>query len=214
MVMSFRYVHVMSTGQVANGLRARQAELARTAVLDAVIEALEHGELDELTMPQVAKAAGLSLRTLYRYFPSREELLHAAGAEIQARLALPIGIGAPEDIVTTFWSASERLAHAPELARALVRTTAGRAAHAPTRSARVEAIHAALEPLVDDLPGDRARQVAGVIAHLCSSTAWVTISDESHLDPVDARQGVRWALTVLLDALRAEQSTTTEEKTR
>jgi hypothetical protein len=72
------------------------------------------------------------------------------------------------------------------LARALVRTTAG-------------------------LPAAHARQVAGVITHLCSSTAWVSVSDESHLTAADARSGVRWALTVLLDALPAEQPTTTEE---
>lgn len=200
-----------STTQASTGLRARQADLARSAALDAVIEVLEHGEFDELTMPQVAQAAGLSLRTLYRYFPSREELLHAAGAEIQARLALPIEAGAPEDIVTTFWAASARLARNPELARALVRTTAGRAAHAPTRNARVEAIHTALAPLTAGLPAARARQVAGVITHLCSSTAWVSISDESQVAAADARSGVRWALTVLLDALRTEQTAIAEE---
>jgi AcrR family transcriptional regulator len=199
-----------SAARTPKALRTRQAEVARTAALDAVIAALAHGELDELTMPQVAQAAGLSLRTLYRYFPSREELLHAAGAEIQARLALPIEVATPEDIVTTFWAASGRLARSPELARALVRTTAGRAAHASTRSARVEAIQAALAPLTAGLPATRARQVAGVITHLCSSTAWVSISDESQLAAADARSGVRWALTVLLDALGTEQPTTEE----
>lgn len=204
----------MTSTEAPSGLRARQAELARTAALDAVIEMLERGELDEVTMPQVAQAAGLSLRTLYRYFPSREELLRAAGAEIQSRLALPIAAGSPEDVVATFWAASARLARQPALARALVRTTAGRAAHAPTRSARVEAIHTALAPLTDELPAARARQVGGVIAHLCSSAAWVAISDESHLSSTDARAGVRWALTTLLDALRAELPTSLEEDSR
>lgn len=191
----------------ATGLRARQARLARDAALDAVVELLEHGELediDDVAMPEVARAAGVSLRTLYRYFPTREALLRAAGARVQARLALPVEVDGPDDIAPSFWAASGRLAEHPRLARALVRTATGRATHAPTRSARVETIHAAIGQLTAELPPQRARQLAGVITHLCSSTAWVTISDESTLTAEDARSGVLWALTTLLDAVRAE----------
>lgn len=188
-------------------LRARQAQVARDAALDAVVDLLERGELadiGDLSMPEVARAAGVSLRTLYRYFPTREALLAEAGGRIQARLGLPIGVGGPDDIPASFWSASGRLAERPRLARALLRTAAGRSAHAPNRSARVQAIHDAIAPLTSTLPPARARQVAGVIAHLCSSAAWVTISAESSLSADDARRGVRWALEILLDALGAE----------
>jgi len=196
-------------GAASLGLRSRQAQLARDAALDAVVDLLENGDLDgvdDVAMPDVARTAGVSLRTLYRYFPTRDALLREAGARMQTRLALPIEIDGPDDIPSSFWSASARLAEHPKLARALVRTETGRAAHGRTRSARVDAIHAALGPLTDELPADQARQIAGVITHLCSSIAWVSISDESQLSTDDARAGVKWALTVLLDAIRAEAS--------
>lgn len=185
-----------------DSLRVRQAELAREAVLDATVRLLEDSEdVDALAMPEVAQAAGLSLRTLYRYFPTRDELLREAGARVQAELGLPVTVQSPGDIPKSFWSASGRLARRPKLARALVRSSAGRAAHSQTRNARVEAIHAALGEATTGLPPDQARQIAGVITHLCSSTAWVSIADESHLSATDARRGVLWALETLLAAL-------------
>lgn len=199
------------------GLRARQAQVVRDAALDAVVDLLEDGDLDsvdDISMPDVAHAAGVSLRTLYRYFPTREALLSEAGTRVQTRLALPTAVDGPDDIASTFWAASARLAEHPKLARALLRTATGRALHASNRSARVEAIHEALGQLTAGLPAARARQVAGVITHLCSSTAWVSISDESHVSAHDARSGVVWALTTLLDAVRLEATAPTPSPTR
>jgi AcrR family transcriptional regulator len=199
------------------GLRARQAQVVRDAVLEAVVDLLEAGDLDgidDISMPDVARAAGVSLRTLYRYFPTRDALLTEAATRVRSRLALPTAVDGPDDIPATFWAASARLAEHPKLARALLRTATGRALHAPNRSVRVEAIHEALSQLTAGLPAARARQVAGVITHLCSSTAWVSISDESHVSAHDARSGVLWALTTLLDAVRVEATTATSSTTR
>lgn len=62
-----------------SGLRTQQAALARATALEAAIDVLRNGELDTLTMHEIAQATGLSLRTLYRYVPTREDLPHAAG---------------------------------------------------------------------------------------------------------------------------------------
>src|SRR3954470_17534785 len=60
-------------------LREEHAAAARERILSAVAELIERGEPDELTMPDVAAASGVSLRTIYRYYATREELLEAAG---------------------------------------------------------------------------------------------------------------------------------------
>src|SRR5690242_21166698 len=61
------------------GLREEHATATRERILAAVAELIEQGDLDELTMPAVAEASGVSLRTVYRYYPTREELLEASG---------------------------------------------------------------------------------------------------------------------------------------
>src|SRR5918911_3155408 len=70
----------------ATTLRDQQAAVARNRILHAVAELLELEGAAELTMPQVANLSGVSLRTVYRYYPTREELLDAAGRWIGGEL--------------------------------------------------------------------------------------------------------------------------------
>ena len=131
-------------------LRARQAELNRQVILDSVVNLLEANETDGVSMQEIARESGVSLRTLYRYFPTRRELLAESGVHIRQRMGLIDEVGS-----------------------------------------------------ADEVPA-RARQVIGVITHLCSSSSWVAISDESGVSALDARRGVVWALETLIADLRNE----------
>jgi AcrR family transcriptional regulator len=185
-----------------SSLRERQAEQVRGSVLDATIGLLEQRPLDDIAMSDVATAAGISLRTLYRYFPDRAALLHSAGERLYSELGVPYEIAGPDDISASFLTAARRLSQRPALTRALVQTSAGRAARSGVRGQRVDAIRAALRPLTDALDDDTARRAAAVIAHLCSAASWVAVSDESGLEDDDAQQAVAWAIDVLIRSLR------------
>jgi AcrR family transcriptional regulator len=61
-------------------IRAENAERTRVRILDAVVDLVgSRGDCD-FTMPEVAAASGVSLRTLYRYFPSRDHIVDAVAA--------------------------------------------------------------------------------------------------------------------------------------
>jgi AcrR family transcriptional regulator len=79
-------------------LRDEQRELTRTKILTAVVDLVADGSLDELSVPAVARRCGVSLATIYRHFPSKDELLSAAAGE-PARRALDQGPGSrrPDD---------------------------------------------------------------------------------------------------------------------
>lgn len=183
-------------------LRERQAEQVRVAVLDAVVAELETKNVDDIVMADVAAQAGVSLRTLYRYFPDRPALLHAAGEHLYGSLGVPVHITGPADISASFLDAARRLSTRPALTRALVQTTAGREARSAARGQRVEAIRAALAPLTEGVDPDTARWATAVLAHLCSAVSWVTITGDSGLDDSDAQQAVAWAIDTLVAALR------------
>jgi len=185
----------------ATPLRERQAQQVRVAVLEAVIAELETKAADDVSMADVAQSAGISLRTLYRYFPDRSSLLHAAGEHLYGSLGVPFDIAGPEDISRSLLEAAGRLSTRPELTRALVRTTAGRATRSAVRGQRVDAIRAALKPVTNSLDADTARWATAVIAHLCSAASWVIITDESGLDEADAQQAVAWAIDTLISTL-------------
>jgi AcrR family transcriptional regulator len=186
-------------------LRERQAEQVRSAILDSVVEQLESRPFDDIAMADVASAAGISLRTLYRYYPDRPALLEAAGERIYSELGVPSEIAGPDDVSASFLTAARRLSTRPALTRALVQTSAGRTARSSVRRQRTDAIHTALEPLTAGLDDDTARRASAVIAHLCSAASWVTISDDSGLADVDAQQAVAWAIDTLVASLKAQQ---------
>lgn len=183
-------------------LRDRKTRLVRTAVLEAAISLLETTGADEVSMAQIADSAGVSLRTLYRYFPDRAALLHAAGEHLYASLGVPFDVSGPDQISASLLEAARRMSTRPELTRALVRTTAGRAARSAARSQRVAAIKTALEPVTEKHDADTARWADAVIAHLCSAASWVIIAEDSSLDDSDAQRAVAWAIDRLVSSLQ------------
>jgi TetR/AcrR family transcriptional regulator, cholesterol catabolism regulator len=191
----------MSAAQTAS-LRQRQVQEARTAMLEAALAQLETKGVDDVSMGEIARSAGVSLRTLYRYFPDRAALLHAAGEHLYATLGVPFDVSGPEQISASLLDAARRLSARPELTRALVRTTAGRTARSGVRRQRVEAITSALEPLTAGVGADEARWAVAVIAHLCSSASWVMVADETGMDDADAQRAVAWAIDRLVAALQ------------
>ncbi|WP_143338302.1 TetR/AcrR family transcriptional regulator [Demequina sp. NBRC 110054] len=66
---------IESTPKACEGLRERKLRLARNATQKAAIElCLEHG-LDAVTVEMIAERAGISARTFYNYFGTRESAL-------------------------------------------------------------------------------------------------------------------------------------------
>ena len=71
----------------ASPLRERQASLARTAMFEALVHHLESRDADDIAMEDLAQEAGVSRRTLYRYFPTRSALLAEASEWIRDELS-------------------------------------------------------------------------------------------------------------------------------
>ena len=107
-----------------------------------------------------------------------------------------------ENVAASFGDAAKRLAERPQLVRALVRTTAGRAARSSVRAQRVDAIADALEPLTAAVDRDTGRWATAVITHLCGAASWVLIADETGLEDADAQAAVAWAIDTLVQVLQ------------
>ncbi len=186
----------------APSLRDRQAADVRRGVFEALVRHLEAGDADRLSMDDLAREAGVSRRTLYRYFPTRPALLAAASDWIREELLdLPVEIG-DEGIAASFRAAAKQLERKPDLARALLRTDTGRAVRGSYRRARADAIRRALAREVPGLARRELERASGVLRYLCSSTAWIAVQDESGLSASGAQDAVEWAIAALLATLR------------
>jgi AcrR family transcriptional regulator len=186
----------------ATPLREKQETQVRVAVLEAVIASLESEAPEDVSMADIAQSAGISLRTLYRYFPDRASLLQSAGEHLYRSLGVPVAVAAPEDIARSFLEAARRLAVRPRLTRALIRTGAGQIARSAVRKERVQVIRTALRSATSGLDPDVARRATALITHLCSATSWVSIADESGLSDADAQAAVSWGIDALIGTLR------------
>ena len=80
-------------------LSDRHNDLTRQLILGAALAALEHATVGELTVRAVAKHANISERTIFRYFPSREEFLDAIAEEVRLELDLPPFPGSIGDLL-------------------------------------------------------------------------------------------------------------------
>ena len=183
-----------------NGLRERQAEIARTAILDAAADCLRAKDPDDVSLADLAIRAGVSLRTLFRYFPTRDDLFSEAGRRLHEAMGLSPDVG-DDDVAASFLSASAALAKEPVLARNLLLTSTGRRVRAPGRRQRQASIARAVTSASRGLTPSATTSAAAVIGYLCSAASWVTICDETGLDPDSARKAVAWAISTLMSAV-------------
>jgi AcrR family transcriptional regulator len=82
-------------GAVREGLRERKKRMTRQLISDtATAMFLEHG-FDAVRVAEVAEAAGVSEKTVYNYFPTKESLILDVQDDMEASIRAALGPGAP-----------------------------------------------------------------------------------------------------------------------
>jgi AcrR family transcriptional regulator len=187
-------------------LREQHAEATRERILAAVAQLLERGEAEELTMPGVAEASGISLRTVYRYYPTREQLLEAAGRWIGDELLQHPYPQTLDDVAELFRVGCRDFDEHPGLVRALALSQLGQSVRGYRRRERLQAISRALRSELD-LPEDELRRAEAVLAYLHNMLAYTTLREESGLSGDEIGAALGWAIETLVDDLRKGRKT-------
>jgi AcrR family transcriptional regulator len=190
-------------------LREEQRALTRQKVLAAVLELVAEGSLDELSVPAVAQRSGVSVATIYRYFPTRDELLVAAAAEPSRQaLAQPPAPRLDDDDLATFQRAMwHDFASNLPLLRHQIASTAGR----EMRTARLDRSRSALAGYIErqgiDPQSDAGQRLISLLLLINGSLALIELHDRQGLDVDEALDRSLWALRALIDATRKESPT-------
>ncbi len=171
-------------------------------MIDALIARLEAGD-EECSVEDVARDAGVSRRTLYRYFPSRQDLYAAAADGVYARMGqVGFEIADAGGIADSFIAGSKVTEQHPHLSRALLHAPAGRGIRMTGRRRRTASIERAVAELGSSLPPAEVRGRAAVVALLCNAQAFIALQDESGLTPDESRAAILDAIELLLNDVR------------
>ncbi len=188
-------------------LRDQQGALARERILRAVAELLERDDADELTVPQVAEVSGVSLRTVYRYFPTREELLAEAGRWIGGELLQQGYPSSLDDVADSFERACREFDDHPGLVRAMALSEVGREARSSRRRERLAAIRKVLDQEVGALSKRERREAEAVLAYLHNMLAYTTLREEHELSGEEIGAALSWAMrTLVADLCRRQRA--------
>jgi AcrR family transcriptional regulator len=182
-----------------SALVARQTDLTQRLILDAALEVVAAAPAEPLSVRATARRAGMSERTVFRYFATREDLVTAAANEFSRRLDLPDPptsleglLAYPDALYACFEGLGEfiRAALPSELSQRL----RGRAA-----MERRQAIADLIGRLAPDRPEtDRRIAAANIHYHLVAST-WHYYRVYFGFTPEEA---VRSARTVIVQSLK------------
>jgi AcrR family transcriptional regulator len=193
-------------------LREEHAEATRVRILSAVAELLEGERAGDLTMPDVAAASGVSLRTVYRYYSSREQLFEAAARWIGEELFQHPYPGSLDEAADLFRTDCAHFDDRPGLVRALAFSQLGREVRGYRRRGRVNAIRQALHDELGDLPEDELRRAEAVLGYLHNMLAYTTLREENGLSGEEIGQAIAWAIQTLVADLRRRQRTHRRKK--
>ena len=89
---------------------SRHAEATREAILDSAAELLRERDGADFSMQEVADRAGVTHRTVYRYFPGRHILMSEAAGRVIPGLADPSSFYDPDSVQAWIDALPDRLA--------------------------------------------------------------------------------------------------------
>jgi len=157
-------------------LRAEQAQETRARILDATTPLMARG-VARLSIPAVAREAGVSVATVYRHFATKQELIEAIYPHVMQRAATnrpppPRSISELRDYGRWYL---EHLDSLDDQARAAMASGASdelRRASMPDRVAVFRAVADSVEPRLAEADRDRLARLLVVLTQSASLRMW------------------------------------------
>lgn len=155
------------------GKRAQNQAVRRRRVIEAAVGLASAGGYDAVQMRDVAERADVALGTLYRYFPSKDELLVAALTEeataLKDRLAQkpPRGDTPADRVVDVLRRASRALERDPRVTAAMVTALSSPDPNvAPSKQEAFDVLHTIITSAIEENDGRDRRNIVRVLGHV------------------------------------------------
>ena len=164
-----------STRSYNSPLRAEQVEETRVRILDSLLRVMARG-VATVSVPAVAREAGLSVPTIYRHFRTKVELLEAAYPHLMRRAGVdeirgPRSMDDLRDGLRAVLERLDRIGSLDELARAALASPAAEEARRLSLPRRLEMTRRLAESIVPPLTEFDRDRIARLLVILTTSAS-------------------------------------------
>jgi len=181
-------------------LKDRHSDATQKLILETAIELLEAGSVSNVTARAVAKHAGMSERTVFRYFATRDDLLDAIAAEAAARMQSPPPPATIDELLDypkpLYRSFEEKAA----LVTGVLHTDLFHRVRLTAAGARWSTVEKLIDERMSGRPRKERRLLATNVNYFLSATTWHYYRSRFELSPEDSIGAAKAAIRALLDA--------------
>ena len=184
---------------------ANGSDETRRRIVEAVAHVASTEHPTAFSVPAVARAAGVSVRTVYRYFATKEELLDGLndfGGPAATSLLDPdrrVSLDEYLDAVPALWRSLHDNKATVQLQQA---SPLGREARARRVAERRARILAGVRAELPELTAAGTEALADALTILGSAVTLFELTDSLGVDPDGASALAVWSMRALLDAAR------------
>src|SRR5260370_11764985 len=181
-------------------LRQEQTKRTRELILEGLIQTMAHGGLADLSIPAVARVAGVSVPTIYRYFRTKRELIESLGSYIvQKSGMMPASLPprSPESLIALVKGLFLSYEGADEMLRAAAMSELSYEMRQHALPRRLELIEEALRPVADRFNETEQRHLRNSVFILTTTAIVRAFKDYLNLSGEEAAETVAWAIRTL-----------------
>ena len=189
----------------------------REKIVQAVVRVVLDDGIHAFTVQNVALKAGVSHRTVYRHFTTREELLDGLAESLDRMAAGSTVPTAPEtidDIIVAVAPSFVAMGELRDPVHAYVITSLALNWQDESRRKRTLAFDKSIGAAFPNLPSKERREAAALIRHLASTRAWYALTVEGGLDDEAAGRAADRAVRTLLNDLGRRDRAAAKAKAR
>jgi AcrR family transcriptional regulator len=202
------------TREYSSASRERAKADTRATILEAVVNVILKEGVHAFTMQNVADKAGVSHRTVYRHFPSREELLEGLSEAVHES-ALAAGFSVPTNVAemrTHVGPLFEQFSRMQDAMRASVIAAVALGYQSAMQRRSSAATVDMLVAAYPRLPREDLTEAAAILRTIVSRYGWYVMRVDLELKPAQTSRAVTWAVGALFDDLKRRNEAVVSRK--
>jgi len=182
-------------------LRDERSIQTRTRILDGLVQVMARNGIAELSIPLIARQAGVSVPSVYRYFPTKKDLITALDEYAHQRGSFTLDefgpLETPEDLARTVPLTFSRRAAIESTLSAAMNSRLGYTMRHKEFAERVKHFSKALRSVSSHLSRKEQQWLTDIVFVLSSYACVRAFRDYLDLDTEEAGKRVAWAIRLL-----------------